>query len=308
MRQAISMETLAMADGKARVAVVTGASSGIGQQVASALVAAGWHVIGTGRDAGRCEAAAARIGAAGPDGRIDMLRADLSLMSGASRLAGEIRTLSDRIDVLVNNAGGMTDRLEITPEGLEANYAGNHLGPFMLTALLLPLLQATAAQTGAGNVRILMTASDASEMIPAINLDDLQNLSGFNPGLSYCAGKLANVLFARGLAERLAGSGIVAHAMAPGPVATNFYQTAPADTKERLRDLPMRSEAEGADTLIWLATAAEPGASTGGYWEDRKPRKPNPLVEDAAVVDRFWQESERLVRSVIADWPGYCPL
>lgn len=294
-----------MADRQARVAVITGASSGIGKQVACALVAAGWHVIGTGRDTARCTSAAAEIRAAAKGGRLDMLRADLSLMSGAHKLANEVASLTDRIDVLVNNAGGMTDRLEITSEGLEANYAGNHLGAFLLTALLLPQLLDTVARAGQGNVRILMTSSDASEMIPAINLDDLQNLANFNPGLSYCAGKLANALFARGLAVRLAGSGVVAHAMAPGPVATNFYSTAPADTRERVRDLPMRSEVEGADTLVWLATAAEPGSSSGGYWEDRKPRQPNPLVDDSATLDRFWQESEQLVRTVVVDWPGY---
>lgn len=286
-----------MSGGTRRVAVVTGASSGMGRVTAQALLRAGWHVIGTGRDEARIAATQAAFETEGLGDRFTMLRADLSLMAGAVRLAEEIAALTDRVDVLVNNAGGMTDRLEMTSEGLEANFAGNHLGPFVLTDRLLPLLRAAAAEAPAGSVRIVMTASDASEMLPALDLDDIQCLARFNPGMSYCAGKLANVLFTKGLAQRLADSGIVAHSMAPGAVASNFFSNAPQDTLERVQSIPMASEEDGADTLIWLATAEEPGRSSGGYWEKRAPRKPNPLADDPAVVERFWQESEKLVAS-----------
>jgi NAD(P)-dependent dehydrogenase (short-subunit alcohol dehydrogenase family) len=288
-----------MPDNGERVAVITGASSGIGKEVAKALAASGWRVIGTGRDPARRDAAVAEIRAVSTSGRVDMIPADLSLMSGALKLADDIEALTSRIDVLVNNAGGMTDRLVMTAEGLEANYAGNHLGPFLLTMRLLPLLRATAATAREGDVRILMTSSDASEMIPGIDLDDLQNLANFNPGLSYCAGKLANVLFAKGLATRLEGSGIVAHSMAPGPVASNFYNYAPPETRNHIQSLSMLSEQEGADTLVWLATADEPGLSNGGYWENRKPRPPHALADDEQTLQRFWEESERLIERAI---------
>lgn len=280
-----------------RVAVVTGASSGIGKEVARALVAQGWRVIGTGRDEARMADTAAEIALAG-EGSIEMLRADLSLMAEARQLAEEIATRTDRIDVLVNNAGGMTDRLEMTAEGLEANFAGNHLGPFALTEGLMPLLHAAAAEAPRGATRILMTASDASEMMGPLNLDDMQNLDTFNPGVAYCSGKQANVLFARALAARLAGAGIVAHAMAPGATDTPFFSHGPEATQAYTRDLPKLSVADGADTLIWLATAEEPGRSSGGYWEQRAPRAPNPQVDDPAAVLRFWEESEKLVNSV----------
>ena len=285
--------------GQARVAVVTGASSGIGKEVAKALVGEGWRVIGTGRDAGRMAAAAAEIGAAARDGgSIAMLAADLSLMAEAERLAADIAGLTDRIDVLVNNAGGMTDRLEMTAEGLEANFAGNHLGPFLLTERLLPLLRKAAELSPPGATRILMTASDASEMGLPIDLDDMQNLGRFNPGLAYCTGKLANVLHVRALASLLEGSGIVAHAMAPGATDTPFFGNAPQETQDYTRDLPKNTVAEGADTLIWLVTAEEAGRSSGGYWEKRAPRTPHPQVDDPAVVARFWTESEKLIASV----------
>jgi NAD(P)-dependent dehydrogenase (short-subunit alcohol dehydrogenase family) len=284
-----------MMSDRPRVAVVTGASSGIGKQVAKALAVQGWRVIGTGRDPARIASAEAEIRAVSAGVAIDLLRADLSLLAEAEQAARQIAALTDRIDLLVNNAGGMASALVMTAEGYEANFAGNHLGPFVLTQRLLPLLRAAAADAPKGTVRILNTASDASEMIPSINLDDLQNLAHFSPGLAYCTGKLANVLFARALAKRLAGDGITAHAVHPGAVDSNFFSYAPADTQARVRDLPKFSEEEGADTLIWLATSEEGGRNSGGYWHQRQPRPPNPIVEDDAIVDRFWEESEKLV-------------
>ncbi len=278
-----------------RVAVVTGASSGIGKVAATALAAQGRHVIATGRDPERTAAAATEIRAASQGGRVDMLRGDLSLMADAERLAQEIAALTDRVDVLLNNAGGITDRLVMTSEGLEANFAGNHLGPFLLTNRLLPLLKSAAADAPAGSVRIIQTSSEAHEMIPGLNLDDMQGLGHCDAGFAYSAGKLANMLFTKALAARLAGTGIVTHAMTPGPTASLFFTYASQQVQEYTKDLPKVTEEQGADTLIWLATAEEPGQSTGGYWKERQPRTPHALVEDAAVLERFWVESEKLV-------------
>jgi NAD(P)-dependent dehydrogenase (short-subunit alcohol dehydrogenase family) len=282
-----------MSQNETRVALITGASSGIGKQAALALAAQGFRIIGTGRDAQRMAAAEAEIRAAG-NGDVTMLQADLSLLADAKRLADEVTRLTPRLDLLLNNAGGMARELVMTSEGLEANFAGNHLGPFLLTNLLLPLLRATAAQAAPGSVRILNTSSDASEMIPGVNLDDIQGLQNFNVGAAYCRGKLANVLHARALAGRLAADGIVAHAYHPGAVDSNFFTYAPADTRERVKDLPKATEAEGADTLVWLATSEEAGHSNGLYWHKRALRTPNKLVEDADFVERFWQKSAEL--------------
>jgi NAD(P)-dependent dehydrogenase (short-subunit alcohol dehydrogenase family) len=284
-----------MASGQSRIAVVTGASSGIGKEVAKALARQGFNVIGTGRDPERIDAAESEIRAVSSGGSVHILRADLSLIAEAEQTAHDIAALTDRVDILVNNAGGMASEQVMTMEAHEANFAGNHLGPFVLTRALLPLLRAAAAKSPAGSVRIINTASDASEMIPTINLDDLESLGAFNPGLAYCTGKLANVLFARALAKRLAGDGIVAHSVHPGAVDSNFFSYAPAATQERVKGMPKFSTEEGADTLIWLATADEGGENSGSYWHQRKLRAPNPLVDDDAVVERFWQESERLV-------------
>lgn len=278
-----------------RTAVVTGASSGIGREAAKALAAKGWNVIGTGRDPGRMASAEQEIRAAASGGDVVMLKADHALIAGAERLADEIAGLTGRIDLLVNNAGGITDQLRMTSEGLEDNFASNHVAPFVLTNRLLPLLRKAAADSPPGATRIVMTASDTSEMIPGINLDDMQNLGGWDAGLAYCTGKLANVLFARALAGRLAEDGIVAHAYAPGAVESNFYAYASDQTREHVKSLAMATSEQGADTLVWLATAAEPGQCSGLYWEKRTVKQPNPVVEDPAVVERFWAESEKLV-------------
>lgn len=287
-----------MSTDKRRVAVVTGASSGIGKETAKALAARGWRVIAIGRNPERSAAAEAEIRAASNGAGADMIRADLALMAEAVRLAGEIAALTDRIDVLINNAGGMAKEKVVTPEGFEENFAGNHLGPFLLTMRLLPLLRRTARESPRGSVRIINTSSSASEMVKFMPWRDLQMLGNFIAPVSYCHAKLANVLSARGLAKRLAQDGIVAHSMHPGVIDSNFITHADARTQAYLRTLDALSPEQGADTLVWLATAEEPGRSSGGYFHERKPRVPNPLVNDDAVVDRLWQESVRLLARV----------
>src|SRR5260370_710155 len=261
-----------MAADTRRVAVVTGASSGIGKETAKALAAQGWRVIAIGRDPGRSAAAEKEIRTASSGGKVDMIHADLALMAEAARAARDIATCTDRIDVLVNNAGGMAKRKVMTSEGYEENFAGNHLGPFLLTTRLLPLLRRAAAAAPRGSVRIINTSSDASEMVKGLPWDDLQMRDNYSPGAAYCHAKLANVLFARGLAKRLAGDGIVAHAVHPGTVDSNFITHAEERTQAYIRTLAPLTPAQGADTLIWLATAGEPGKSSGGYFYQRKPR------------------------------------
>lgn len=225
-------------------------------------------------------------------------------MKEAAQLSETIQKMTPRIDVLLNNAGGMTDSLKLTSDGLEEGFAANHLGPFLLTQRLLPLLQATASSAEEGAVRVIFTSSGASESAAPVDFDDIQNLAAFSPGKTYCAVKLANVLVTRELAQRVANSGIVVHAVAPGPVASRFFEYAPQETRDRVSNLPMLTEAEGADTLIWLATDPEAGRSTGGYWEGRKQRTPHPQANEPDVHARFWAESENLIAQINARDPS----
>lgn len=281
----------------ARVAVVTGASSGIGLETAKALTSAGWRVIGVGRNPEGSAAALAEIRAAGKGGEVDMLRADLARMADTLRLAKEIGARTDRIDVLLNNAGGTPKERVVTPEGNEATFAGNHLGHFLLTDRLMPLLRAAAAGQPRGAVRIINTASSAHEYSSGLDWNDLQLLNSFVTTKAYCNAKLANVLFTRALAKRVAPHGIVSHAVHPGMVGTKFASRGDDYMQRYFVENAGKviSAAEGADTVIWLATALGPGDTNGGYFFQRAPGTVSALGQDDAAAERLWIESEALV-------------
>ena len=292
-----------MTNARTPVAVVTGASSGIGLETAKALAAEGWRVIAHGRDPARSAAALEAIRAEAKAGQgVDMIVADLALMAEAARAAREIAALTDRVDVLVNNAGGAPKARVVTAEGNEATFAGNHLGHFLLTDRLLPLLRAAAAERPAGAVRVINTSSSGHEATPGLDWNNLQLLENFQPGLAYCNAKLANIYFTRELARRLAADGVVVHAMHPGIVDSNFAARADDNMRAYLetRKADALSPRDGADTLIWLALAAEPGTTTGGYFHQRAPMAVSKVAEDDQAARRLWTESEALVARAAA--------
>jgi NAD(P)-dependent dehydrogenase (short-subunit alcohol dehydrogenase family) len=279
-----------------RVAVVTGASSGIGKAAAKALAAQGWHVIAHGRDRERTALAEAEIRAAAAAGaKVDMVCGDLAVMSDTARLAKEIGSLTGKVHAMLNNAGGVRGELVISPEGNEATFAGNHLGHFLLTNGLTPLLRAAAATSKAGTVRVLSVSSNAHESCPGLDWDDLQLTRAWVSGKSYCLAKLCNILFTRELAKRVAADGIVANAMHPGVVASNFVNHAEPRMKSYIETLANVPPEVGADTLVWLATAPEAGGVTGGYFYKREALTPSPAALDDGAAARLWQESEALV-------------
>lgn len=287
-----------MADGaQDHVAVVTGASSGIGKATAKALAKMGWRIIGLGRDAQRSRSALAEIQQHAPRSRIDMVVADLAVMAEARRAAQEIANLTDRVDALLNNAGGTGKQKVVTIEGNEAIFAGNHLGHFLLTADLLSLLRAAAARSRPRKARVVNVSSSASDYSQGFDWDDPQLLAAHQASSAYCNAKLANLMFTRSLARRLENDDIVVNAMHPGVVATNFasYGTQEMQTfMAGLKDVTISAE-EGADTLIWLASDPEADATTGGYFIKRTPAQMSKLALDDAAVERLWTVSEQLV-------------
>jgi NAD(P)-dependent dehydrogenase (short-subunit alcohol dehydrogenase family) len=278
------------------VAVVTGASAGIGKATARMLAARGWRVIGVGRDPARCAAAEQEIAAAAaPGGRVEMLRADFTSMREVAATAAAIRALTPRIDVLINNAGGVRDRLILTDEGNEATFAANQLAPFLLTRELMSLLTATAAALPPGSVRVIAVASSAHRVSQGLEWDDLQSLRNFKATPAYCQAKLANILFTRELARRCAGSGIVAHAIHPGIVASNFAVHGDQAMQSYMANADRVEPDEPAKTLLWLATAAEAGRNSGRYFHAMAEESPSAEAQDDEDAIRLWSACERLV-------------
>lgn len=278
------------------VAVITGASSGIGKEAAKQLLKKGWRVIGIGRNPERCQQAEKELAeyTASP-GQFAMLTADLALMSETRTAAEEVANLTDRVDVLLNNAGGLTAELKMTPEGNENTFASNHLGHFLLTQCLLPLLENATKNAAAGETRVINVASLAHQHARPFDWGDVQSISKFDSGAAYCQVKLANILFTRELARRLSADGIVAHAMHPGVVASNFASHGDEGMRQYMAKVQSITPELAADTLVWLACDEEPGKSTGGYFFERKPEAVSPLAEDDEAAARLWLESERLV-------------
>lgn len=282
----------------AHCAVVTGASSGIGRAAAALLLADGWRVIATGRDPARCAEAEAELRAVTPEARVDFLRGDFNEMADVRRIAGEIAALTDRVHLLVNNAGGVRDGFYRTGEGLEATFAANHLAPFVLTRGLLPLLERAAAETPPGTVRVIAVSSSAHRHSPGMRWDDLMMEKDFTAGAAYCQAKLANVLFTRELDRRLAGSGIVAQAMHPGIVGSNFASHGDQAMQAHMASAALDAPDVPARTIAWMATAPEAGLPGGRYFFAQSEEEPAPQGRDDHAATRLWDESERILERI----------
>lgn len=286
-------------DTSRRCAVITGASSGIGKATAKMLASQGWDVIAHGRDAARSASAEAEIRASATAGAtVHMVRGDLALLADTARMAAEIMELTCRIDALVNNAGGVRDRMILTSEGNEVTFAGNHLGHFLLTRELLPMLRATAATHGAGAARVVSVSSFGHAFAAPIDWDDLQGINTWASTRNYCSAKLYNVLFTRELARLTAADGIVANSMHPGSVASNFINHGTAEHRERDRafDSDRLPPEVSAGTVAWLASADEAGQLTGRYFHDYAEVETSAQAQDVLAAARLWDESEQLLK------------
>ena len=284
-----------------RTAVITGASSGVGKEAAKALAAKGWRGIALGRDPGRARSAEAEIrAAAAPGALVDMILGDLSSLKDTARMAGEIVALTGEVHAVLNNAGGVVAEFTLTAEGNEATFAGNHLGPFLLTDRLMPQLRAAAAASPPGTARIISVSSTGHASCPGIDWDDLQQTRDWRSGKSYCLAKLCNILFTRELARRVAADGIIANAMHPGVVASNFASHCEPGMKAYMESLDLAPPDVAGGDLVWMATEPEGGEVTGGYFHDRQPAPVAPPGLDDAAATRLWAESEALVARALA--------
>ncbi len=246
-----------------------------------------------GRSPERCAATLARINeTAGPAGAppAESLLADLSSQAEVRRLAAEVRDRCDRLDVLLNNAGGMFLSRTESVDGIEMTLALNHLSYFLLTAQLLPLLKASAPS------RIINVASDAHRG-GKIDFDDIQLRRNYGGWRAYQQSKLANILFTNELSRRLEGTGVTANALHPGFVRTRFFQDFDGwigfVTKLGARLVAIGPEA-GAQTSIYLATSPEIEGVSGRFFVKSRPVTSSARSRDPATAERLWQVSEEL--------------
>jgi len=274
-------------DGK--VALVTGATKGIGRVTARELAQRGARVLLVARDRTRGEATAAEIREASEGRPPDVLVADLSSRSEVRRLAREVRERTPRLDLLVNNAGAIFEERKVSADGLEMTFALNHLAYFLLTLELLPLLEE-------GSTSRIVNVSSVAHERGTIDFDDLQGERGYSMWKAYQQSKLANVLFTRELARRLGGRGVSTNALHPGVIASGFGRNG-RGVFSRLVALGapfLASPEKGARTTLHVATAPELRGVTGRYFSGYREKTPSRAARDAAAALRLWQISENL--------------
>jgi NAD(P)-dependent dehydrogenase (short-subunit alcohol dehydrogenase family) len=272
-----------------KVCLVTGATSGIGLVTARELVRRGARVVVVGRDPARCENAVRKIADATGGRQAETLLADLSSQRQVRELARQFRERHGRLDVLVNNAGGLWLERRLTEDGLEMTFAVNHLAYFRLTHLLLDTLKASAAS------RVVNVAS-AAHRGATLDFNDLQGERGYSGWQAYCRSKLANILFTYELARRLQTTGVTANALHPGWVATGFGGG--NGWRGRLlrgvAALFALGEEAGARTSVYLATSPEVEGVTGRYFDRERPVASSPASLDEDAARRLWRVSEEL--------------
>jgi NAD(P)-dependent dehydrogenase (short-subunit alcohol dehydrogenase family) len=271
-----------------RICVVTGATRGIGRATAEGLAHLGARVVLVCRRKEDGESVQREIAAQSPVVP-DMVTADLSSQSSIRQAAGYLRGRYPRLHVLINNAGVIPPRREVTVDGLEMQFAVNHLAYFLLTNLLLPQLQAGAPSR-------IINVSSGAHTHATLDFDDLQAERGYQPKPVYSRSKLANILFTYELSRRLTGTGVTANCLNPGVVATRMladYMGVPLAGAALARTFGAKPE-EGAQTSIYLASAPEVESVTGKYFERKQPIASSRASYDEAAARRLWEVSERL--------------
>jgi len=284
-----------------KTCLVTGANSGIGKETALGLARMGARVVLVCRNQRKGEQALADIRRETGSSQLDLLIADMSSFESVRVLAAQVRQRSPRLDVLINNAGTAIVRHAISADGIEMTVAGNHLGPALLTLLLLDLLKSSAPS------RIINVSSEAHRSA-RLDLEGLQSAArsespprrGFGPPPSlkwYGQSKLMMNAFTFELARRL-GTGVTVNCLHPGVVATNIW---PTDSPLIFRMIMavvkpfMLSPKRGAETSLYLASSPDVANVTGQYFIKSKVCSPSPHSRDPKVVAEVWQWTEKTI-------------
>lgn len=288
-----------LADLTGRVCVITGATRGIGRSTATGLAELGATLVlvcrrrEDGEHVARALAATSRT----PPATVVVVTADLSSQRSIRDAAGVIRERFSRLHTLINNAGVIPTTRETTVDGLEMQFAVNHLAYFLLTNLLLDNLAAGAPS------RVVSVSSGAHQG-GTIDFADLQSERRYDPVRVYGRTKLANVLFTYELARRVRGAGITANCLHPGVIATGLladYMNVPVSGA--IANTFGGSPDEGSETSVYLAASPEVEGVTGRYFVGRRATRSSPASYDEGLQHRLWEESVRLTPPAAAATP-----
>jgi NAD(P)-dependent dehydrogenase (short-subunit alcohol dehydrogenase family) len=271
-----------------RLAVITGATAGIGRYTALGLARQGIGLLITGRDAGRLADTVSWLKARAPDVAIETERGDFASLAEVRAMAERIAARHPKIDILINNAGLVMPKRVVTIDGFETTFQVNHLAPFLLTHILLPALNAAAPS------RIVNVSSVASNA-GRIHFDDLNLTRKYAMWGAYAQSKLTNLLFTYALARRLAGTGVTANALHPGFVASNFGNKGVMSNLiwTLLRPIQI-SQTKGAANSIYAATSPDMDGVSGAYLVKRKQVRSVARSYDIEAGERLWRLSAEM--------------
>jgi NAD(P)-dependent dehydrogenase (short-subunit alcohol dehydrogenase family) len=274
---------------KGKTVVITGGTSGIGEIAAERLAQMGARIVLIARDKCRGKVTLARLHEKAPDLAHTVHYADLARIPEMKRVAAEIASREPRIDVLINNAGAMFASRRLTEDGLELTFALNHMAYFVITEGLRERLLASSP------ARIVSTAS-AAHQGASLEFDDLQLTESFGAMKAYGRSKLCNILFTRELARRLHGTGVTANCLHPGFVATRFGDESGGLISRfvGLAKLLAISPANGAETIVYLASSPEIAAITGQYFYKCRPIAPWREAQNDKTANLLWERSAEL--------------
>ncbi len=272
-----------------KVCLITGANRGIGREIAIQLARQGATVLAHARTPERAAQMDADLRAASGSNAIRVFHADFAVQAEVRRLADEVQAATDRLHVLVNNAGAFHLYRTTTVDGHEATLAVNHLAPFILTRALKQLLRDSAP------ARVINISSDAH--LRATNVEDWESRHGYTGYQAYARTKLANVMFTYDLAHRLEGSGVTVNACHPGWVDTGIIENVldrwwtrwMIPLAKRFADTPE----EGAATPVWMATSPELEGVTGKYFKKKRAATSSLVSHDPTIGARLWNISLR---------------
>jgi NAD(P)-dependent dehydrogenase (short-subunit alcohol dehydrogenase family) len=262
-----------------KVALVTGATDGIGKETARELLSRGWTVLVHGRNEGKAAQQSEEL-TRETNGRNFPVWGDLSRMGEVVELADQVLSRAPALDVLINNAGVYETRRKLTEDGFEMTMAVNHFAPYLLTRLVGPALSAAPAGR-------IVNVSSIAHQSGRLDVDDLSFARRYDGYAAYAASKLANILFTRSLAARLEGSSVTANALHPGVIDTKLLHAG-----FDMRGAPVRL---GARTSVYLADSREVAGVSGKYFEDSREATASRTARDDRLAESLWAESERLL-------------